>query len=164
MIVTDATNVLRILGDVDRFLVRFLDPVLHDMGLAREHWQVLRLLDGGRGHPMGEIARSLQLPSATATRLVDLLVTNMFAYRRSDPLDRRRVLVQLSDTGSERLRRIEEALRGSTSAGLTGLSADERKRLVELFDRFLEASASGDEQASKVSIRSQAPTSSGARD
>lgn len=63
---------------------------------------------------MGEIAQSAGLPGATATRVVDLLAANMLIYRRNDPLDRRRVLVHLSDVGAETLRRIQDGLRDHT--------------------------------------------------
>lgn len=137
MTTADGNHLLRILGDLDRFLVDSLDPVLKDMGIGREHWQVLRLLEDGQGRPMGEIARLAGLPGATATRVVDLLTANTLVYRRSDPLDRRRVLVYLSATGEESLRRIEEAMNDHARPGLTRFNASERGKLVELLDRLV---------------------------
>lgn len=142
MTTADARHLLRILGDLDRFLTETLDPILRTTGIGREHWQVLRLLEDGQGHAMGEIAQSAGLPGATATRVVDLLAANMLIYRRNDPLDRRRVLVHLSDVGAETLRRIQDGLRDHTSPALTGFSASDRGKLVELLDRFLHVDAS----------------------
>lgn len=131
MTITDTKHLLRTLGDLDRFLIEILDPVLKDVGMGREHWQVLRLLEDGQGHPMGEISQAAGLSSATATRVVDMLVANTLVYRRNDPLDRRRVLVHLSETGEGALRRIEEAFHDHTASVLTSLNAnDEMRRLI----------------------------------
>lgn len=141
MTTADANNLLRILGDLDRFLTETLDPILRNTGIGREHWQVLRLLEDGQGHAMGEIAQAAGLPGATATRVVDLLAANMLVYRRSDPLDRRRVLVYLGDMGEESLRRIRDGLDNHASPMLTNFSASDRGKLVELLDRFLQVGA-----------------------
>lgn len=136
MTTTDSHRVLRILGDLDRFLVSVLDPILKDLGIGREHWQVLRLLEDGQGRPMGEIRQALGLPGATATRVVDLLVANMLVYRRSDPLDRRRVLVHLSEPGAESLRRIEEGLRGHVVSLSDVVDVDERRLALSLLEKL----------------------------
>lgn len=141
MTTADAQHLLRILGDLDRFLTETLDPVLRNTGIGREHWQVLRLLADGQGHAMGEIAQSAGLPGATATRMVDLLAANMLVYRRNDPLDRRRVLVHLSDVGFETLRRIDEGLSDHTSEALTSFSSSDRDKLVELLERLVQVEA-----------------------
>ena len=136
MTTADESYLLRILGDIDRFLVERLDPVLKDMGLGREHWQVLRLFEDGQGRSMGDIARTAGLPRATATRVVDLLTANALVYRRSDPLDRRRVLVYLADPGTESLRRIEAALVAHAAPALTTFAAHDRGKLAEFVDRL----------------------------
>lgn len=139
MTTTDANRVLRILGDLDRFLVEVLDPILKDLGMGREHWQVLRLLEDGEGHAMGELSQALGLPAATATRVADTLAANMLVYRRSDSLDRRRVLVYLAGPGREALSRIQRALTDYTSPRLARFDADERHDLLHLLERLLEA-------------------------
>ncbi len=141
MTTADAKHLLRILGDLDRVLTETIDPVLRNTGIGREHWQVLRLLEDGQGHAMGEIAQSAGLPGATATRVVDLLAANMLVYRRIDPLDRRRVLVQLSDMGAATIGQIQEGLSDHTSPALTSLSASDRGKLVELLGRLVQVEA-----------------------
>lgn len=141
MTIADPSQLLRILGALDRFMGEILDPVLKDMGLGREHWQVLRLLENGNGRPMGEIARLAGLPRATATRVVDLLTANVLVYRRSDPIDRRRVLVYLAEPGAESLRRVEEAMMAHAGPVISEFEAQERVQLAELVDRLLNVQA-----------------------
>jgi DNA-binding MarR family transcriptional regulator len=136
MRMVDPTRVLRIIGDLDRLLIGVLDPILKASGLGREHWQLLRLLADGHGHPMGEITDAVGLAGATATRVVDSLAERMLVYRRSDPVDRRRVLVHLSGAGYEALDRVQEAFSGQASSALERLDYDEYKSLAALVDRF----------------------------
>ena len=68
---------------------------------------MLAVLAAGGGHIMSELAQLAVVPPATATRIVDHLVTNGLVYRRADPSDRRRVVVHLSARGA---RTIEPAL------------------------------------------------------
>lgn len=138
---TDPDRILRIVGDLDRLLIGVLDPVLKANGLSREPWQVLRLLADGQGHRMGQICEAVGLSGATATRVVDALAEKMLVYRRSDPLDRRRVLVYLSDPGHEALERIEEAFRESAEPVLDGLGRHQRRNFVELLEQLVTATA-----------------------
>lgn len=134
---TDADRILRIVGDLDRVLIGVLDPILKASGLGREHWQVLRLLADGRGHPMGQISEGIGLSGATATRIVDSLVGTMLVYRRSDPLDRRRVLVYLSEPGHETLDRVQQAFREHAAPVLAGLDRHQRRNFMELLERLV---------------------------
>ena len=98
---------------------------------------------------MGEISESLGLRGGTATRVVDFLTANMLVYRRSDPIDRRRVLVHLAEPGRDRLRRLEEALRGYTAPILASFDRSERQHLVELLERLV-GSANGQSDEDSV--------------
>lgn len=106
-------------------------------GLSGDRWRALAVLGGasgraadatggalGPGLTMGEVAARLGVPAPTATRVVDHLVGDGLAFRRSDEWDRRRVLVHVSHEGHEVLRRGEEALRAvaaDPAAGATSI-------------------------------------------
>jgi DNA-binding MarR family transcriptional regulator len=141
MATTNANRVVRILGELDRLLVDALDPMLRGLGLGREHWQILRLLEDGNGHAMGELSQALGLPGATSTRVVDALVSSTLVYRRSDPLDRRRVLVLLADPGREVLRQVERALSCHISRILARSDGEQSSDLLHLLDRLLETTS-----------------------
>ncbi|QBI21601.1 MarR family transcriptional regulator [Egibacter rhizosphaerae] len=134
---TTARDVTSILGDLDRLLSRVVNPVLEEVGLEREHWQALRILADDQGHSMGGLCERLGLAGATATRIVDLLATSMLAYRRSDPLDRRRVLVYASDQGHALLHEVEERVTVHLDDALTGFQPEEYERLTELLQRLI---------------------------
>lgn len=141
---TDAKQVLRIVGDLDRLLVEVRDPVLRDAELSREHWQVLRLLADGQGHPMGEISAGLGFAGATTTRIVDALAQRTLAYRRQDPLDRRRVLIYLGEPGRQVLEQVDAAILEQAGTLLDAFEPSERAELVRLLERLTTATVRPD--------------------
>jgi len=74
-----------------------LDPA----GLSVEDWAVISLLADGEGHTMAEVIDAASIPPASATRLVDRLVSSVLLHRTTDAHDRRRVLVALAPRGRQ---------------------------------------------------------------
>lgn len=107
---TESEGVVEILDRADRAVDAVLTPVITKEGLTREAWRVLLLLYRGGGRSMGEIAEHAAIPNPTATRVVDRLVENEMARRRTDPNDRRRVLVHLATGGREVVKRVSRDL------------------------------------------------------
>ena len=103
-------SVVELLDRAERAMDAVLTPVTSREGLSREAWRVLLLLSGGGGRSMGVIAEHAAIPNPTATRVVDRLVADSLAYRRSDPSDRRRVLVHLAAGGHEVVQRVSRQL------------------------------------------------------
>lgn len=112
--------------------------------LTREQWRTLMLLDEGAdepaadppGHTMGEIAQRAAVPAPTATRMVDKLVADGLAFRRSDPWDRRRVLVHISPEGHEIVRRAASELDEVFGTVLSDLSGADRLDILTVLDRL----------------------------
>ncbi len=98
-------------------LLRLLDDVHHRMlmqvrfavgGTARlAEWTVLAALCDGVGHPMSEIAEVTHTLPPTLTKLVDRMVAGGLVYRRTDPLDRRRVLAFSTARGRQQHRHLQ---------------------------------------------------------
>jgi DNA-binding MarR family transcriptional regulator len=89
----------QLLSQAQRFVARELTRILKDEGCTVEQWRTLALLADGSSHSMTEIAEFAMLPAPTLTRLIDRMVADNLLYRRVDPRDRRRVLVQISARG-----------------------------------------------------------------
>jgi len=79
-------------------------------GITADHWRVLRHLADEIGHPMGEIAESLEMNPPTLTKLVDRMVGKSLVQRAADPEDSRRVLVYATDAGLELLRQLQSSI------------------------------------------------------
>ena len=97
------------LDRLDRAVATALLPATESEGVSREGWRVLLMLARGSGRSMGEIAAHTALPAPTATRVVDRLVESRLAYRHTDAVDRRRVLVHLGADGRELVERVCDA-------------------------------------------------------
>ncbi|HXV93613.1 MAG TPA: MarR family transcriptional regulator [Pseudonocardia sp.] len=125
-----------LLGLAEHRVSRLMEAVLAPAGLTLDQWRVLGLLADGAGHPMSEVAAHARVPAPTLTKIVDRLVDAALVYRRADEIDRRRVLVFLSEHGrvtherlAPRVARIDEAIVGE-------LGTRDAARLGQLLERL----------------------------
>ncbi len=106
----------------------FSEEAAREAGLSARQHQALLAIYGfpGREHlTMGELAERLHVRHHSAVGLVDRLCARGLLRRRRDPLDRRRVQVELSTKG-----------RSSLSA-LSLSHHDELRRLAPVLKRLL---------------------------
>ena len=87
------------------------------------------LLDGPRGP--SELAGLLDITTASATELVDRLQALGFVQRRPHPRDRRRLLVELTDTGAEEIRAVFESFTARVERSGEAMSAGDRAAVLE---------------------------------
>lgn len=130
---------VELLDHADRAVDAVVTPVTAQEGLSREGWRVLLLLSRGGGRSMGEIAEHAAIPNPTATRMVDRLVAQSFAFRRNDPDDRRRVLVHLAPAGRDVVERVSQQLElrvGDLLDQMSGSDTTLRALLTMLVDNL----------------------------
>ncbi len=108
--------------------------------MSRDGWRVLLMLARGGGRSMGEIASHTALPAPTATRVVDRLVAAQLAFRRTDPIDRRRVLVHLAADGRAVVERVCGRVERDAGAAIGAPATTERAHLAELLEVLATAS------------------------
>lgn len=88
---------------------------------------------------MGDLARALNVPLSTATRIVNWLVKSGYAERRPDANDRRIVRVALTEVGKSLNEAAEAFIRRRLEMWLGRLSPEERQTLVVLMNKFADA-------------------------
>jgi DNA-binding MarR family transcriptional regulator len=113
-----------------RGYLAFSERAAEAAGLEPRHYQALLMLRGltARGSTsISELADWLQVRHHSAVGLVDRMVARGLVSRREDPLDGRRVLVQLSAEGRGVL------------ASLAVLHRDELRRVAPALVRALQA-------------------------
>lgn len=121
-----------------RAVTRAYAPLLGPHGLTYpQYLALLALWSSAEPLTVGEIGRRLRLDSATLTPLLKRLEGRGLVARGRDPLDERRVLVELTDAG-ERLQDAVAHVPGDL-AQLSGLTVEEAVALRSLVDRLLEA-------------------------
>ena len=81
---------------------------------------------------LGSLAERIGVSDPTVSRAVDGLVSAGIVERKADPDDRRAVLHVATESGRRWVERRREEVAAALDAALAGLSAADRKRLVEL--------------------------------
>lgn len=126
-------------------VIRARDRLLHAAegrirasGLSEPQFNVLRILRGAAGPlPTSEVGRRMITRVPDITRLVDRLERLGLVCRHRAPQgDRRRVLVEITEAGRERIAPLDESLDAHLRELFGDLSRAERARLVGLLDRI----------------------------
>jgi len=95
--------------------------------------QALAVLDGaGEALPSSVIASRLLVTTASMTSLLDTLERRGFVERRSHPGDRRKILVELTPSGSAVVEKMLPVIHGAQRRAMEGLDQDQRETLVDL--------------------------------
>lgn len=128
------TGLVELLDRLDRAVATALSPVTSAEGVSRDGWRVLLMLARGGGRSMGEIASHTALPAPTATRVVDRLVESQLAFRRTDPVDRRRVLVHLANGGRSVVERVCGRVERRAGDAIGASHTPERAQLAQLLE------------------------------
>lgn len=78
-----------------------INAVTSAFKLTIDQWLVLELLVESQptGLSMADVRTQTGLSSPTVTRIIDHLVTSSLAFRETDPVDRRRLMVHPSELG-----------------------------------------------------------------
>jgi DNA-binding MarR family transcriptional regulator len=75
--------------------------------------------------PQADVVASLGLSKQAASQLIDTLVLREYLERRNDPVDRRRMEVQLTDRGRHAAKAIQSAIAAIAAALARRISVDE---------------------------------------
>lgn len=122
------SQVLASLSILERHLVGGLTLALSEESATLDEWRILHLV-GALGSPtMGELADASGMPNASLSRVVDSLEDAASVFRLPKPEDRRRISVQLSDHGRQRLARMDtivSAWESSTRELIGGATVDD---------------------------------------
>lgn len=139
---TGAMGVVLRIQALERILGEQVASKLQEFGL---HWWQYDVLSALRrqGPPFlmaaTELAEAGMLTSGAMTNRIDRLEHKGLVRRLHDPEDRRRVLVQLTDTGLEVVEQATEARFDTASAALACLGPRQRQQLASLLRRLLVA-------------------------
>jgi DNA-binding MarR family transcriptional regulator len=104
-------------------------------GINGSEAAVLRTIDNPNPLAQGEIARRMGIDRTTMVALIDDLQERGLVRRRQDPDDRRKNIVELTETGRDITRQATKARERAEQAFLGPLSADE----AEQFKKTLRA-------------------------
>jgi DNA-binding MarR family transcriptional regulator len=126
--ISDFVNILRASSDISTAL----DKLLGKHELLQGRWWVLVLLmrqDDLTSTPT-DLAEKAGVTKATMTGFIDGLVKEGLVTRITDDVDRRKLLIKLTDNGQHKLDMVLPDYYKKVSALMSLLNADQRKNLL----------------------------------
>lgn len=139
------TDQAYLLGRLGREARRQFTQVLSAWELHPSHYGILLLLEAIGQASQQHLAQSLTIDRANMVALLDVLEQRGFIERQTDPLDRRRHVVKLTEVGQVALQQIRQARKAVDEAFFAGLDNEEQQTLhrllVKLFTSLTEQSS-----------------------
>ena len=112
-------------------------------GLSPPLFRVLNLIDAAEGTSQQAIAAAAEIPPSRMVALVDELEQLGLVERRPYPADRRVRALYLTRKGSQKLARGRKISKDHEEELTRGMSAPDRKRLVNLLQKIVDEQAIG---------------------
>ncbi|ODA29557.1 MarR family winged helix-turn-helix transcriptional regulator [Planctopirus hydrillae] len=126
---------LTLLRTADRLEYR-CGQLFREHGLTNSQYNVLRILRGeGEPLPSLEIGRRMLQPVPAMTGLIDRLQKLGLVDRQKIPMDRRQILVGLTEQGRELISQLDEPLRKLISEMFSNLDEEGLKQLTHLLEK-----------------------------
>ncbi|MDN5871116.1 MAG: MarR family transcriptional regulator [Nitrococcus sp.] len=133
-----------LLYDAARLMRRDFDRRARRIGLSRAQWSVLAHLARNEGVKQAELAEVLDVQPITLARQIDRLERSGLVCRCPDPEDRRVRRLYLSELAGPILAELRALGRQTRAEALRGLSAGQRRCLIETLARIRDNLATGE--------------------
>jgi DNA-binding MarR family transcriptional regulator len=131
----DAARIMELVSTLSLFtrttMVRWLPEIVDAVGLTGERYMVLFELGLLPDSSLKDLAESVGVSSSALSVMVQSLVERDLVTRVSDPGDRRRVVLRLSEEGERTLSTLEDELIGRYHGYLQTLDPEDRSELAE---------------------------------
>lgn len=125
-----------LLNDASRLLRIRIDARAQRLGLTRSQWRVLLHLSNNEGISQSELADIIEVKRMTLGRLIDRLEAAGWVRRQPDTADRRVKRLYLAKDAEPTLREMLAITSDALAQALSGLSAEDRKRLASQLARI----------------------------
>jgi DNA-binding MarR family transcriptional regulator len=126
-----------LLSRTSRTASRHYRAKLAQFELSNSQATALLYLDQREGATLRELADALSADLATASALVDRLTSQGLVLRETDPEDRRRARLLLSEAGVELLRPLQEATRQTNQLIVEAIGEQQAAELAAVLERLL---------------------------
>jgi DNA-binding MarR family transcriptional regulator len=118
---------------------RVVSVIFRKHALSFPQYNVLRVLDASKDSQcrITDVSRIMLVPGANMTGIAKRLEKNGFIVRKSDPLDERVTILELTPMGKTTLINIEKERDEHTHAMLKGFPVQEKRELLDKFKRLI---------------------------
>jgi len=129
----------RLLRRANRIVQSTVEARFGAADLNFTQWIVLDLIEGAGSLTVSDLAVSMEITSGALSRVVDGLVARGLVERHRGMIDRRVVVLHLTEAGYAKFEAIQPLAAQRWEEVLTTLSAEEARRLCELLGKFVES-------------------------
>ena len=133
----DATSVVSMLSQAYKALNRRTNEEL--LGMRFKPYITLGYIRDHPGTTQQELESALFMDANSVVLILNELEAARFSVRRRDPNDRRRHIVEITESGRRAMERADKARESLEEEILADLSADERTTLRQLLEKVLES-------------------------
>ena len=99
--------------------------------LSLPQFRTLRILQRHPALSLSQLAAHLDLTLASSSKLIDVLVKHNFVVREASQTDRRKIILQLSEHGSNTLAAVEQSTHARLAELFTVLREDEQLAITQ---------------------------------
>jgi DNA-binding MarR family transcriptional regulator len=121
-----------LIHDIGRMLRADFAARAVDLRLTQTQWRAIAYLSRMEGCRQNELAEVIEVRPITICRLLDRLAALDLIERRADPGDRRASRLFLTARARAKVERLRAIGDGVSKRAMTGLSAGDRERLLDL--------------------------------
>ncbi len=104
-------------------------------GLTPSQHIILQLIDTLENPTPGAVAKEASITQATVTSLVDKLERQGFVVRRRDNVDKRRVMVDITEAGGRAIRKAPDILQDRFQGRFAELAEWEQSMIIAMLER-----------------------------
>lgn len=121
-----------LIHDVGRMLRAEFAARAVELRLTQTQWRAIAYLSRMEGCRQNELAEVIEVRPITVCRLLDRLAALDLIERRADPGDRRATRLFLTARARAKVERLRAIADGISKRALTGVSAADREKLLDL--------------------------------
>ena len=132
----DGTGIVSLLTQVYKALNRRTSEEL--LGMRFKPYMTLGYVRDHPGTTQQELESALLMDANSVVLILNELEAARYSLRKRDPNDRRRHIVEITESGRRALERADRARESLEDEVLHDLSAEERRTLRELLEKVLE--------------------------
>lgn len=129
-----AERVSAVMPVMCKSMVRYEQNAMTKGEVSLPQFWAMSWLATNRDATMHDLARAMNMKASTATMLVDWLVEARLLSRERDGVDRRRVLVRLTNKGRTMLEEVHTQKRKALQETFRPLTPDERQQYLHLIE------------------------------
>ncbi len=107
--------------------------IKHNIDITYDQWQVLDIIVKNEDTKQTEIAEKTSKDTASVTRIIELLNKKGYVARQTDPLNRRKLILGVSNNGEKVYHKASIVINDCTDKALAGLKEKRLRKLKKVF-------------------------------